>query len=112
MSSDYVRKESAAVEDVEAGVQRDEKSHAKITSLLTVEPGVIYKPEPEKNPAWYQRLLDAGVEENGIKPVPVEKRTNTRYNNLFTVFFTSLLVSDFWPCFFFPQLGVRLPRGE
>ncbi|ORY63174.1 permease for cytosine/purines, uracil, thiamine, allantoin-domain-containing protein [Pseudomassariella vexata] len=40
---------------------------------------------------WYQRLLDAGMEENGIKPVPIEKRTNTRYNNLFTVFFTGLL---------------------
>ncbi|KAK3688586.1 permease for cytosine/purines, uracil, thiamine, allantoin-domain-containing protein [Podospora appendiculata] len=40
---------------------------------------------------WYQRLLDAGVEENGIRPVPVEQRTKTRYSNLFTVFFTGLL---------------------
>jgi hypothetical protein len=95
MPSDYVQKESAAVEDVEAGAQHDEKSRPRIASLLAVEPGVIYKPETEKNPAWYQRLLDAGVEENGIKPVPVEKRTNTRYNNLFTVFFTSLLVSGY-----------------
>jgi purine-cytosine permease-like protein len=62
-----------------------------ITALLSVEPGVTYKPEVENNPVWYQWLLDAGVEENGIKPVPVEKRTNTQYNNVFTVFFTGLL---------------------
>ncbi|KAH6856566.1 permease for cytosine/purines, uracil, thiamine, allantoin-domain-containing protein [Chaetomium sp. MPI-CAGE-AT-0009] len=38
-----------------------------------------------------ERLLDAGVEENGIKPVPVDQRTSTQYSNLFTVFFTCLL---------------------
>ncbi|KAK0636958.1 permease for cytosine/purines, uracil, thiamine, allantoin-domain-containing protein [Bombardia bombarda] len=42
-------------------------------------------------PDWYQRLLDAGIEENGIKPVPVGQRTSTQYSNLFTVFFTCLL---------------------
>jgi hypothetical protein len=59
--------------------------------LTTVEDGEVYKAHPDKNPRWYQRLLDAGVEENGIKPVPVEQRTSTQYNNLFTVFFTCLL---------------------
>lgn len=62
-----------------------------LASLLAVEDGVVYKPEAAEHTRWYRKLLDAGVEENGIKPVPVEKRTNTQYNNLFTVFFTGLL---------------------
>ena len=60
-------------------------------SKLAVKDGEVYQVVSEKNPRWYQRLLDAGVEENGIKPVPVEQRTSTQYSNLFTVFFTCLL---------------------
>ncbi len=63
----------------------------RVLSLLTVEAGEVYEAHPDKNSKWYQKLLDAGVEENGIKPVPVEHRTSTQYNNLFTVFFTCLL---------------------
>jgi hypothetical protein len=64
-----------------------------LASLFRVEHGVVYDPagDQAENPRWYQRLLDLGVEDNGIKPVPVEQRTLTRYNNLFTVFFTSML---------------------
>ncbi|KAK4193739.1 hypothetical protein QBC35DRAFT_510971 [Podospora australis] len=62
-----------------------------LVTLLRVEEGEVYHSEPEKNPGWYQRLLDAGVEENGINPVPLEERTSTQYGNLFTVFFTCLL---------------------
>lgn len=40
---------------------------------------------------WYRKLIDAGVEENGIRPVPLEKRIDTAYDNLFTVWFTDLL---------------------
>jgi len=64
---------------------------AKIFSLFTVQEGEIYEAHPEQHPRWYQRMLDAGVEENGIKPVPLEHRTVTQYSNLFTVFFTCLL---------------------
>jgi hypothetical protein len=60
-------------------------------SMLTVKDGEVYEVRPEKNSKWYQKLLDAGFEENGIKPVPVEQRTVTQYNNLFTVFCTCLL---------------------
>lgn len=56
-----------------------------------MEAGEVYEAHPDRNSKWYQKLLDAGVEENGIKPVPVEHRTSTQYNNLFTVFFTCLL---------------------
>lgn len=62
-----------------------------IISRLSVKDGEVYEVHPERHPKWYQRLLDAGVEENGIKPVPVEQRTVTQYSNLFTVFFASLL---------------------
>ncbi|KAK4165860.1 hypothetical protein QBC43DRAFT_332951 [Cladorrhinum sp. PSN259] len=61
-----------------------------LASLLAVKDGEVYKAR-ETNPAWYQRLLDAGFEENGIKPVPIEHRTSRKYNNLFTVFLSCLL---------------------
>jgi hypothetical protein len=88
-STNIIGKECTLVEDVEPGRPRGAKDH--MSSLFKVEPGVIYKPDAGQRPPWYQWLLDAGVEENGIKPVPVEKRTNTQYNNLFTIFFTGLL---------------------
>lgn len=68
-------------------------------SKLAVKDGEVYQVVSEKNPRWYQRLLDAGVEENGIKPVPVEQRTSTQYSNLFTVFFTCLLCLLPWVYF-------------
>ena len=75
-----------------ASERLDEHPHRRgIASLLNVRGGEVYNPHPEKNPKWYQNLLDAGIEENGIKPVPLSKRTNTQYSNLFTVFFTCLL---------------------
>lgn len=62
-----------------------------LLSRLTVQDGETYSIDYEKHPRWYQRLLEAGVEDNGIKPVPVEHRVVTQYSNLFTVFFTCLL---------------------
>ncbi|KAI9742636.1 MAG: hypothetical protein M1818_003777 [Claussenomyces sp. TS43310] len=41
-------------------------------------------------PLW-RRALTWGVEENGIVPVPYEKRTDARVFNLFTMWFTALL---------------------
>ncbi|KAJ0309949.1 hypothetical protein COL516b_002452 [Colletotrichum fioriniae] len=67
------------------------KGHVGITQLLTVQDGDQDREETRRNPKWYQRLLDAGVEENGIQPVPLGERTNTNYSNLFTVFFTTQL---------------------
>lgn len=69
----------------------EERSHRGFLSLLTVEAGEVYKPQLEQHSRWYQRLLNAGIEENGIKPVPVEERTNTQYSDFFTVFFTCCL---------------------
>ena len=59
--------------------------------MLTVKDGEVYNPHLEKKARWYQRLVDAGFEDNGIKPVPIENRTNKQYSNLFTIFFTSML---------------------
>ncbi|TQN74800.1 Purine-cytosine permease fcyB [Colletotrichum shisoi] len=67
------------------------KTHGGIAQLSTVQDGEACRKNDGRTPKWYQRLLDAGVEENGIYPVPLEARTNTNYSNLFTVFFTSLL---------------------
>lgn len=65
--------------------------HGKLVSMLKVDDGEVYESHPEKHPRWYQRILDVGVEENGIKPVPIEKRTDGRFYNLFTVMFTALM---------------------
>ena len=65
--------------------------HGKLVSMLKVDDGEVYESHPEKHPRWYQRILDVGVEENGIKPVPLEKRTEKRTYNLFTVMFTALM---------------------
>lgn len=62
-----------------------------LISLLRVTDGEVYEFNPEKHPKWYQRFLDTGAEENGIKPVPLSQRTNRQYSNLFTMFFTCLL---------------------
>lgn len=62
-----------------------------LVSMFKVDDGEVYEYDPEKNPKWYQRIIDVGFEENGIKPVPVEQRTDKRYWNLFTVMFTALL---------------------
>lgn len=65
--------------------------HGRFASMLRVGDGEVYETHPEKNPKWYQRILDVGFEENGIKPVPLDNRTDKRYWNLFTVMFTALL---------------------
>ncbi|KAH6631845.1 permease for cytosine/purines, uracil, thiamine, allantoin-domain-containing protein [Chaetomium tenue] len=77
--------------DLESQDRDKPKKWAKLISLLTVKDGEVYEADRDKNPKWYQKLLDAGVEENGIKPVPLDQRTSTQYSNLFTVFFTCLL---------------------
>lgn len=65
--------------------------HGRLVSMLKVDDGEVYEDHPEKHPRWYQRILDFGIEENGIKPVPLEKRTDKRYHSLFTVIFTALM---------------------
>ena len=86
-------KEQAQFHDVEkaAADHHKERHRPNIVELLRVQEGIVYEQHPEKNAKWYQRLLDYGLEENGIKPVPLELRTSTQYNQLFTVFFTCLL---------------------
>jgi len=39
---------------------------------------------------FWERLSGAGVETRGAEPVPEEKRTDTRYINVLTVFATSM----------------------
>ncbi|KAK4126144.1 hypothetical protein N657DRAFT_567802 [Parathielavia appendiculata] len=62
-----------------------------LLSSLRVKEGEVYEANYDRKPRWYRRLVDAGVEENGIMPIPLEQRISTRYSNLFTVFFTCLL---------------------
>lgn len=84
------QKEQVGIYDMESQSQAS-KGHGRVAELFAVQDGEVSQKSRGRNPKWYQRLLDAGVEENGIKPVPIEERTNTSYSNLFTVFFSSLL---------------------
>ncbi|KAK1988533.1 NCS1 nucleoside transporter [Colletotrichum cereale] len=84
------KRQSAETYDMESQSTAS-KSHGGVIQMVAVEDAEIDHKESNRKPKWYQCLLDAGVEENGVLPVPLEKRTNTNYSNLFTVFFTSLL---------------------
>lgn len=80
------------VEKQETVVQQGQyQKHGRFFSMLKVGHGEVYESQPEKNPKWYQKILDFGVEENGIKPVPIEQRTQKRYLDLCTVMCSALL---------------------
>ncbi|KAF4345329.1 Purine-cytosine permease FCY22 [Fusarium beomiforme] len=83
----------AALKDLEAGHEphisehtTNNKENGENTSVSSTAHQEIGLPSK-----WFRRMLDAGVEENGILPVPPEQRTQTQPSNLFTVFFTCLL---------------------
>lgn len=84
------QKEKAEAYDMESQSPVS-KANGGIAELMAVQDGEVHQKGSRQNPKWFQRLLDAGVEENGIQPVPIEERTNENYSNLFTVFFSSLL---------------------
>ncbi|OLN88227.1 Purine-cytosine permease fcyB 1 [Colletotrichum chlorophyti] len=84
------QKEQAETFDMESQTPVSKGSDAIFESMI-VQDGDADQDNGSRNPTWYRRLLDAGVEENGVQPVPLERRINTNYSNLFTVFFTGLL---------------------
>lgn len=83
----------AVLKDLEANQELHISEHARnntengestsVSTARNAKTGVFSR--------WYKRVLDAGVEENGVRPVPIEERTQTQHSNLFTVFFTCLL---------------------
>lgn len=80
------------VEKQETVVQQGQyQKHGRLVSMLKVDDGEVYEGHLEKGPQWYQRIIDVGVEENGIMPVPIEQRTQKRYWNLGTVMCSALL---------------------
>lgn len=105
------------VEKQESVVEQGQhqKKYGRFVSLLKADDGEVYKSHSEKNPKWYQRILDFGVEENGIKPVPIEQRTEKRYWNLCTLMCSALLnllpyVLSFLPFLLF-LFSLRKPGG-
>ncbi|KAJ9604251.1 hypothetical protein H2200_011085 [Cladophialophora chaetospira] len=59
----------------------------------TIEPTGEFQDElqpPKIAASFWQRLSFAGVEMRGAEPVPVTKRNDTRYINVFTIFATSM----------------------
>lgn len=46
--------------------------------------------EPRTGHSLWSKLVGTGLELRGSEPVPVEKRTDVRYLNVFTIFATSM----------------------
>lgn len=61
-----------------------------VTQSTPVELSSFDEALKRKSAIWH-KILAWGVEENGIIPVPVEKRTDKRVYNLFTLWFAALL---------------------
>lgn len=77
--------------DLEAN-QGQETLRSEPMQIVTIEANENEESQKHyKRPRWYKKLVEAGVEENGIRPVPLEDRIQTQYNKLFTVFFSCLL---------------------
>lgn len=72
-----------AVRDVEMGAKGS-------PSAGTSEVGEIEDQFQVPRSSFWATFSDHGVEMRGAEPVPVEKRTDTRYVNVFTVFATSM----------------------
>ncbi|KAH7418825.1 purine-cytosine permease FCY22 [Cadophora sp. MPI-SDFR-AT-0126] len=69
---------------------RDLEKRGGTRSSAPVESSSVDEVLKPKSAVW-RKILGWGVEENGIIPVPLEKRTDERVFNLFTVWFTALL---------------------
>lgn len=63
---------------------------AAIESSTPVESSSFDESLKPQSAIW-RKILGWGVEENGIIPVSIEKRTDKRIFNLFTVWLTALL---------------------
>ncbi|OTB04778.1 hypothetical protein M426DRAFT_320366 [Hypoxylon sp. CI-4A] len=76
-------KRSDAPRDIEIG-------NKEPPSTVTSEAGEIEDQFQVPQLSLWARLADCGVELRGAEPVPIEKRTDTRYANVLTVFATSM----------------------
>lgn len=86
-AGDVEKQDTAAAQPI-----RYKKQRASFLSMLkSGGDGEVYGGEPEKNPKWLQKIIDFGVEDNGIKPVPLEQRTEKRVWSLGTVMCSALL---------------------
>jgi hypothetical protein len=70
-----------ATHDVESG------SSAQEGSVRSVQENIA---TPSFGSGIWSHLTSAGVEMRGAEPVPEEKRTDTRFVNVFTIFATSM----------------------
>jgi hypothetical protein len=79
------------MQDCDIERQAEAGGYLRFLTGLAVPEGEVYDKNEATNSRWYKWLLRAGVEGNGIKPVPRDLRTEGSTNKLFTVFFTCLL---------------------
>ncbi|KAI1137314.1 permease for cytosine/purines, uracil, thiamine, allantoin-domain-containing protein [Hypoxylon sp. FL0543] len=73
------------------GEVRDVEMGAEVSSSAgTSEDGEVEDQFRVPQSSFWEKFSDHGVELRGTEPVPVKKRTDTRYVNVFTVFATSM----------------------
>jgi len=89
MAMDQSHMKQLAAQDLEKHPAEDSEKNAATYSSSPVE--WSFDDNVKSKSAIWRKILGWGVEENGIIPVPVEKRTDTRIFNLFTIWFTALL---------------------
>ncbi|KAI0106869.1 permease for cytosine/purines, uracil, thiamine, allantoin-domain-containing protein [Daldinia grandis] len=82
MADDTVEKSDLA-QDVEMGPKES-------SSAVMSEVGEIDDQFQAPRSSFWTKLSNHGVEMRGAEPVPVEKRTDTRYVNVLTIFATSM----------------------
>ncbi|KAL7623597.1 hypothetical protein AAE478_005149 [Parahypoxylon ruwenzoriense] len=74
-----------AVRDVEMGPSKQPSPSTRTSEVDDIEDQF-----QAPNSSFWAKLSNHGVEMRGAEPVPVEKRTDTRYINVFTIFATSM----------------------
>lgn len=74
-------KGTGVVRDVETGSSQDGTFESTEQEDITT---------PKVGASLWQMLSGAGVEMRGPEPVPVEKRTDTQFANVFYIFVTSM----------------------
>lgn len=84
IEKDEPTKARGAVRDVEMGPKESSSTKASEAG------GEIEDPFQAPRSSFWATFSDHGVEMRGAEPVPVEKRTDTRFVNVFTIFATSM----------------------
>jgi len=66
----------------------DIEKNALTSSLVNIDTSFGEATSLDGKPVWWNKLIALGVEERGILPVPAMERTDDRFANVFSIWFT------------------------